>query len=246
MESAGVAQSPTKRRRWYRWPLRVLLALLAPFVAYAILSLTLGAIPTGHTTPGGADTIPIYLCSNGVHVDFVVPIVNDVHDWNRDIPARDFASRGTASGIEGREWLAFGWGDKRFFLETKTWSDLRVPVALQAMFWLGTSAMHVECVYEPDGWMPSGKLSLTRGQYRDLCEYIRSSLRRDEHGALMRIDALGYGDLDCFYEATGRYSLINTCNEWIGAGLRRVGARTGVWTPFDFQVLMHVERLEPR
>jgi len=45
-------------------------------------------------------------------------------------------------------------------------------------------------------------------------------------------------------EATGRYSLVNTCNEWIGAGLRRVRARTGVWTPFDFQVLMHVDRLD--
>ena len=141
--------------------------------------------------------------------------------------------------------MSFGWGDRRFFLETATWSDLRPSIAFQAMFWLGTSAMHVELVYEPTGEFPTGKLSLTRAQYTNLCEYIRASLRRDEHGAVIRIDALGYGETDCFYEATGRYSLINTCNEWIGAGLRRIGSRTGLWTPFDFQVLMHVDRLEP-
>ena len=245
MDAAAVAQGTTTRvRRWYRWPVRVLIALLAPFVAYAILSLTLGAIPIGRTTPSGADTIPIYVTSNGVHVDFVVPIANDVHDWTRDIPPRDFALDGSAGSIAGRTWMSFGWGDRRFYLETATWGDLRPSVAFQAMFWLGTSAMHVEVVDEPTGEFPTGKLSLTREQYRELCEYIRSSMRRDEHGAVMRIDALGYGDLDCFYEATGRYSLINTCNEWIGAGLRRAGARTGLWTPFDFQVLMHVDRLD--
>ena len=42
---------------------------------------------------------------------------------------------------------------------------------------------------------------------------------------------------DAFYDATGRYSAVRTCNEWVGEGLRRAGVRVGRWTPFPVTVL---------
>jgi uncharacterized protein (TIGR02117 family) len=245
MDNASSATTtPTRRRRVLRWLVRAAAVLLAPLVLYFVAALALGAIPTGSNAPRGADSIAVYLCSNGVHVDFVVPIANDVHDWSRDLSTRGFAFHRFSEDREGRDWLAFGWGDRRFFLETKTWSDLRASVAVQAMFWMSSSAMHVEYVYEPTGDYPAGRIWLSREQYRDLCDYILDSFRRDARGAPIAIDAPGYGDFDGFYESAGSYSLIGTCNEWVGAGLRRIGARTGLWTPFEFQILMHVERLD--
>lgn len=31
------------------------------------------------------DAVPIYILSNGVHTDIVVPIVNDIKDWRKQI-----------------------------------------------------------------------------------------------------------------------------------------------------------------
>jgi hypothetical protein len=39
-------------------------------------------------------------------------------------------------------YLAFGWGDKGFYLNTPEWADLKVSTALNAAFGLSSSAIH--------------------------------------------------------------------------------------------------------
>ena len=48
------------------------------------------------------------------------------------------------------------------------------------------------------------------------------------------------GATDLFYPAQGHFSLIKTCNVWLGQGLRASGLPAGLWTPFSFQVLSHL------
>ena len=50
----------------------------------------------------------------------------------------------------------------------------------------------------------------------------------------------GYGPHDAFYAAVGTYSPFQTCNEWLAAGLRQAGIRTGWWAPFAFGVTAHL------
>ena len=52
--------------------------------------------------------------------------------------------------------------------------------------------------------------------------------------------APGYGVTDLFFPAQGRFSLLKTCNVWVGQGLKASGLPTGLWTPFSFQVLSHL------
>ena len=47
----------------------------------------------------------------------------------------------------------------------------------------------------------------------------------------------GYFGYDAFYEGTGRYSAVRTCNSWTGAALAAAGIRVGAWTPFPVTVL---------
>jgi hypothetical protein len=49
----------------------------------------------------------------------------------------------TKSGDSNVANVAFGWGDKGFYLETKTWDELKFSTAFKAVFYLGSSAMHV-------------------------------------------------------------------------------------------------------
>ena len=53
------------------------------------------------------------------------------------------------------------------------------------------------------------------------------------------IDAAN-GDRDAFYVANGRYTIIDTCNQWTGRALRLGGAPVAPWTPFSFLVLWHL------
>ena len=54
----------------------------------------------------------------------------------------------------------------------------------------------------------------------------------------------GYGPQDVFYDAPGRYTATNTCNQWTSDMLAAAGIRTGWWTPFAGGVMKWVPPLE--
>ena len=58
----------------------------------------------------------------------------------------------------------------------------------------------------------------------------------------MLIPGAGYFSNDAFYEAIGRFTIINTCNEWTGKALRTAGVCIGLWTPFEWSVIYHLKR----
>jgi hypothetical protein len=72
-------------------------------------------------------------------------------------------------------------------------------------------------------------------QYRALADYITGTIVSTEAPA-----APGYGATDLFFSARGRFSLVKSCNVWVGNGLKAAGLPTGLWTPFAFQVLSHL------
>ena len=50
------------------------------------------------------------------------------------------------------EWIAFGWGDREFYIHTRTWRELRPGAAASALLGLGPAAMHVEYLARPAGY----------------------------------------------------------------------------------------------
>ncbi|MSR48161.1 MAG: DUF2459 domain-containing protein [Planctomycetes bacterium] len=81
------------------------------------------------------------------------------------------------------------------------------------------------------------QITLSEAQYLKRCGYLLASFVCDVTGQPQRIDHAGYTPYDRFFESNGSYSLITTCNEWTGAGLRGIGVRAGCWTPFAGDVL---------
>ena len=78
-------------------------------------------------------------------------------------------------------------------------------------------------------------MRLTRAEYRRLVAAIDRALPRGEWAAHR-----GYDDYDAFYEAPGRYTVRNTCNQWTSDTLAAAGVRTGWWTPFAGGVMKWV------
>lgn len=177
------------------------------------------------TTPQG-DSVQIFVVSNGVHTDLVLPAQAVAKNWKIMLPDEEFK----VSGNRGL-FVAFGWGNKDFYINTPSWSDLKLSTAVSAAFGLGSSAMHVRyLVSRPvisDKCVP---LNLSMQQYKQLVNYVEQSFCLNGNCAV-KIDHPGYGANDLFFEARGKYSLFRTCNVWTNNALRAAGIRKALWTP---------------
>jgi uncharacterized protein (TIGR02117 family) len=217
-----------------RWPVRTALALLAIPSAYLLLALVLGVLPVNREfqpTPPASGGISIYLRTNGVHADLVLPAAG-LHDWHAEFPPRNVIGTARLANPRVQRWIAFGWGDREFYVHTRTWRDLRPGTAAAALLGLGTGAMHVEYLAEPLRYRAL-RIDVSASQYRALVATVQAGFRRDPGGAPKRIDTPGYFDTDGFYEGTGRYTLWLTSNEWVRRALAGAGIRTSIWAPFD-------------
>lgn len=215
------------RSRLLRWLVRGLLGLSAGPLLYLVAAAVGGAIPANRGWIEAKQGVRIYVADNGVHTDLIVPVVAEGIDW------RDLAR---AEHVRNPMWadashLAFGWGDRGFYLDTPEWSAMRPSTAINAVIGGGPTVLHVAHLREPVPGPAMRPLTLRPEEYRRLAAYIRASFAP---GTILP----GYRDHDAFYPATGRYSAINSCNEWTGRGLRAAGVRTGAWTPLAFSVML--------
>jgi len=178
----------------------------------------------------GAEDVSIFIKTNGVHTDIVVPVHTEWKDWRAQARFEDTDSKDTTYKYAG-----FGWGDKGFYLETPEWSDLKFSVAFKAMFHLGTSAMHVSFYKQIQTGADCKEIKISGAEYKKLVQYIDSSFTYDANGATINIKTVndGYGDNDAFYESPGVYDLFHTCNTWANNALKACDQRACLWTPSD-------------
>jgi len=202
----------------------VLIAIAVYFGGVAVL----GAIPVNAEFTPSENGIELCVRSNGIHTDYIVPVQSRMVDWRGQHPPAHFPRLERTP-----DYIAFGWGDRGFYLETPNWSDLKLGTALIAISGLGDGALHVEYLDQPREGERIACTSISEAQYARLAQYIQRTFKRDANGAVLRIDAPGYGDADAFYEAGGAYNLFFTCNEWVRRGLSESGIRAPAWSPFD-------------
>lgn len=226
------------RSRPVRWLIRGalgLLLLLSPMAVYLLAAWVLGSIPVNRGFTSPADGVEIAIWSNGVHTDFVVPMQHEAMDWRSWFPAAHFEQPPTTP-----THVAFGWGDQGFFLHVPEWKDLTFKVALNALVLDGEAAMHVTLLEQIPQGSGTRRFRIRREQYDALITHLTHSFRLGPDGRPVHLNAPGYFEHDTFYEATGSYGPVNTCNEWTGAGLRKAGVKTGIWTPFEPLVMKHL------
>lgn len=212
---------------------KLLLGLLVFIVLYVLIEVVFSRIAVAEeTVDAQVRDIDLYIYSNGVHTDIVLPIRSDVIDWSLQISPMD-----TQAQRQDMEFISFGWGDKGFYLETPEWRDLKPSVAFKAAFYLGSSAMHTTFYKQMIPGDRCVKVKITSVQYRDLIAYIQNSFQRDPAGDILLIDAVTYGKDDSFYEAKRTYGLFYTCNTWANNALKAAGLRACLWTASDRGIL---------
>ncbi|MBK7426780.1 MAG: TIGR02117 family protein [Saprospiraceae bacterium] len=201
---------------------------------YCLAAISLSRIPVNKNPEAGKE-MDIYILSNGVHVDIVVPVKSDLIDWSQHMEYDHTRAVDTLA-----DWIAFGWGDKGFYLDTPTWAELKFSVAFKAAFALGSSAIHSTFYRELEENETCKKLTISKQQYAGLIQYIKESLEwtPDNHVKLIETDAR-YSDHDAFYEAHRTYHLFHTCNTWANNALKAAGLKASFWTPYDKGIFYH-------
>ena len=208
-----------KAGKWFARLLSVVLALPALYLAAALIG---SLIPVNRSWTEPAKGTTIYLADNGVHADIIMPVEAQGLDWSA------FVSRSDMPSAQA-QWIAFGSGEQRVYLNTPTWWDI-TPRTIWSALTGGKRVMHVEYVANPA--YAVRQIRLRPQEYRRLWAAIRTDFALDDRGRPQRIAHPGYGPSDAFYHAVGKESALRTCNSSVANWLRLAGVKTSAWPAF--------------
>ena len=186
MVTPAPAPSPAKRpRRLRRFLRRAALALVGAVALYFLAAVVLSAIPLNPGS-GRSGPVEIFVRSNGVHVDLVLPVRNERFDWGPVAPASDAADPRAAAA----PWVAIGWGDRDIYRKVPTWDDLTPGLALRAGLGLDGAALHAARLFAAEEGPDCRRLALAEEQYDALVAFLLESGVRDETGRLVPLAGL--------------------------------------------------------
>ena len=221
-------------KKFIKYILYLIIGFTTFVLMYLLSAYCLSRITTGKET-GATNDVAIYIKTNGVHTDLVVPVKTGQYDWSQEIKFTNTHLTDTTHV----KYLAMGWGDKGFYLQTPTWADLKFSVAFKAAFALSTTAIHATYYDTLVEDSACKRILISNAQYTRLIQYIASSFKHDAAGHVMHIITnINYSKGDAFYEANGSYSLFKTCNTWANTGLKKCGQKACLWTPFDTGIFL--------
>lgn len=212
--------------RFIKW---FLLGLLGLIVLYAISAL-IGAIWT--TNPQAKDCPEqqheVFISTGGIHLDIIIPA-----EFLPDYLLHPSYQNDSTTHV------GFGWGERKFYLETPTWDDLTLSNGAHALLVSSEPIMQVRRFTKPmENWT---KLELCAEALTALLQYVDNSFRKTEEQDWQQIPATGYSRHHFFYEANGQYHAINTCNTWLNNALKAAQVKTARWSPLTYGILWHLE-----
>lgn len=156
----------------------------------------------------------VFAVGHGWHVGLVVPLAV-LGENMPELQTRFPQSR----------HIEIGWGDKGFYQAP----EITTKLTLQAMFWSSGAIIHAVGLPPtqdpPFDYFPSSdtvELCVSDRELAALGEFVRRSFLRDANNSLVPMKPGIYGDSQ-FYEADGRYHMLNTCNKWVAKGIASMG-----------------------
>jgi len=213
--------------------LNTFLFIAAGTLLYLLLAVLFTLIPVNSGFLESKEGTEIFINTNGVHTNIVLPAKTEILDWNTYLQLK-----------EHYKYLAFGWGDKDFYLNTPSWEDLKLSTAFKAAFVPTKTIMQVYGYsYKPKESKTIIKLKLNDEQFQKINDFVIQSFERDVNNQITEIKANNkYYFKEKFYLAKGTYSLFKNCNNWTNKGLKQAGIKNALWAPFDKSVMYHLKK----
>ena len=222
-------RSPAPPVRPLGWSGRGLVGALA--VTVLLLAACLGPVQELRPPRSGEASVTIYVVSHGWHTGIVIR--------RDDISAEAWPESGR---FPAAPFLEVGWGDRAFYESP----DAGVSLAFKAAFSSAASVLHVAGFDRPASEsFPRSEIvaiDLSVRGMQSLSRFVSRAYARDAAGQPIELGpGLYHGSR--FYAATGRYSLVYTCNTWIADALRAGGCPiTPAWAVTASNLLYQAKR----
>lgn len=126
-----------------------------------------------------------------------------------------------------KKYTIIGWGDRKIFLETKKWSELKAEDFLKAFYGLNKTVLRVEFTNK----IPKNKKvkSYKTNDIEILINHIKQSFVNKKITKKKQYYQVGE-----FYESKLKYNCITNCNNWVNTGLRKCRLSNRIWAPISF------------
>jgi uncharacterized protein (TIGR02117 family) len=208
-----------------RRTLRLLGLLLALPLAYLVASVALALIPGPGRDLVGPPSRTIGLLQGPIHTDILFPLTPETRD--RFAFAKD---AGLPLDDPGVEWLILGWGSAAFYTTAGTYADITAGAVFTAA--TGDASVIRLDVAGPISPMENLRfLAISEAQFQALLDHTAA-----EFASGTALDHPGFTPFDAFFPARSHFSLLRTCNVWLGETLRASGIPFGLWTPANWSV----------
>lgn len=187
----------------------ILLILLLPlFLFYLILSFIIPIIRLGKIQKEKGAVM--YIAKDMIHADYIF-LSKDIKNMFRS----------------NKKYVKVGWGDRKIFLETKSWNEVKIHNIIKAFFGLNETVLRVEFL----GRLPKNytKIEISKKQLEIIKMHIENSYNKKK----IRKKKEYYQNGD-FYESNLKYNCITNCNNWINIGLRLAKISNKIWCPLTF------------
>ncbi len=161
--------------------------------------------------PGETSCKTIFIVHNAWHA----AIVLDRGDLSLDAVPE-------LSDFPGAKFIEFSWGDQDYFPDPNS----GVWAALRAAFWSRGSVLHLvgfsENLAQFYGGAEIFELRLAPAAQRQLIRFISQTFARPNSSSRAQATP-GLFPYSRFYSATGKFSLLRTCNTWVAEALASAG-----------------------
>lgn len=211
-------------------------------VAFFFISLFF-VLVLGYFTPqnwGNASNkngaITIYVYNSGIHTDLIIPVQNQFWDWQDKIDLKSLAAESKSI-----KYLAFGFGDRSYFLETYQGQSAKFATTFQALFLPTPPAIRVLLYRDVPQIMPEIKcVKVSNSNYLKLVDFINDSFEIDTQNQKIIIEKIPENQ-GGFYEARGTYSILRGCNDWTAEALRIAEIKTPLWSSLASSIMWHLK-----
>ena len=212
-----------------------IIAVLLVIMLYLIIAFILTIIPVNTNFKETKKGKEIFISTNGVHTNIILPAKTESFNWN------EFLRLNTDC-----KYIAFGWGDEEFYLNTPTWDDLKISTAFKAGFLPTKTIMQIYCMKnEPYETESTIKISISNKQFNKITNFVKNSFKLDSNKLIIKVKPNNkFYFKEQFYRANGTYSVFNTCNNWTNRALKQAGVKNAVWAPFDKSVMYHLKKTD--
>lgn len=212
-------------RRFLKWLLLSLLALPVAVAALYLATMRNGDAAL-YPPPGNQARFPVYLADHGYHAGLILRR-SELERFSLMLDDKVLAA--LLARYQAYEWVEIGWGDEQFYRFAPDISHVTLTMAFSALSGSNDSTvLHVVGLNrDPQAMFRKSdiqRIDLSERGVENVLRGVASTFAVDAAGDPVELGKGIYGP-SLFYRAQGHYSLINTCNTWLGDLMASAGLK---------------------